>query len=132
MKGAVVSDINVIRDVMRCVKSVSSHLVQLHFSATLLHNMMSCLLPKCQEQIRIHEKLQVCTANKAADDTCSTFHYSATTKTRKPRVRWRFSGGPPLRLADRKPLAQLNQPPPRYTRSSPVAGPPGLSVGDFA
>ena len=65
-------------------------------------------------------------------DICSTLRYSAATATRKPRVRLRFSGRPALRLADRQPLVQLNQPPPRYTRSSPVAGPPGSFVGDFA
>ena len=67
-----------------------------------------------------------------ARDSCSTLGYSAATETRKPSVRWRLSGGPALRLEDRKPLAQLNQPPPRYTRSSPVAGPLGSLVGDVA
>jgi hypothetical protein len=67
-----------------------------------------------------------------ARDNCSTFRYSTDMETRKPRVRLRFSGRLPLRLADLKPLAQLNQPPPRYTRSSPVAGPSGFLVGDFA
>lgn len=43
----------------------------------------------------------------------STLHYSATSKTRKPTVKLRFSGKPALRLADRQPRVQLNQPPPR-------------------
>jgi hypothetical protein len=46
--------------------------------------------------------------------------------TRKPTRLWNPSGVAPLRFAERQCLAKWLQPPPRYTRYEPEAGPVGL------
>ena len=57
---------------------------------------------------------------------------AGTRETRKPRLPYRSPGPRQMRDADRQNHAGKYQLPPRTTRSEPVAGPVGSSVGDFA